>query len=418
MSSRRRATGARRRIAVPVILPGRPARPRMGVPAQGRLDLPRAPDHRSARAGRHAARHGMDRRGRHRASGATPTRRRASCASRTRSSAPPRSASVRERPPHRALQPRTSRCTATRPGELDGQADRESPTPTLPRRRRRRRAYAEDRARRAGASRPAAPPQDGSSSGTGHRPRGRSGGAVARNGVAAEDITEQKRAEEELQRLLRRARSGGRGVGGRVSGSLRCGGGGGRGEWRRVWGGRLGVRARGARAARARRAGADPRQRHRRHRLHARARFPALQPLSRGHVRRRAGRAGRAEHRAAVPFARRLGGGRRARLPRTSPGGRTTRSGCSGAATASSFRCRTRGRAHRPRRARAGVDLDLRRRHRRARGARMAAVLARRARARGRRAHRRAAGSQRARAAPRRPRRAHRPAQPRCWKTG
>ena len=106
-----------------------------------------------------------------------------------------------------------------------------------------------------------------------------------------------------------------------------------------------GARVGGTRAARARRAGADPRQRLGRHRFRAQPRDPALQPLPRGHGRRRSRRADRPEHREPVRLAHRLGGGRPARLLLDRrPAAPTTARRASAGATARTFMCRARGR--------------------------------------------------------------------------
>ena len=150
-----------------------------------------------------------------------------------------------------------------------------------------------------------------------------------------------------------------------------------------------GARVRGTRAARAGRAGADPRQRLGRHRLRAQPRDPALQPLPRGHGRRRPGRADRPEHREHLRLAHRLGGGRAARLCHHAAGRHLRRRGALSPPRRHHLHLPRARPAHRYRRGGPGVDLELRGRHRRARGGNARAAGARRAGPDPRQRHRR-----------------------------
>ena len=182
-----------------------PARRRVGGAAQGRLDLPRAPDRQGDQPDRHAAGHGLDRRGHHRA------RRHADEVARLlrEQEAILGTASVGivfvQGPAHRALQPALRGDVRLRArASCDGK-----PT-SLP--------YAEPSGLRAGG---AAYDADARAASTARRvePARRKDGSdvLGRAPTAArstrrirargsvwtvEDITEQKRAEEELQRVL------------------------------------------------------------------------------------------------------------------------------------------------------------------------------------------------------------------------
>ena len=189
-------------IAGPLLLGRAPARHRVGGEAQGRLDLRLPHDRQDARRRRPAAGHGVDRRGHHRA--AAPRRRGGAPVSRAGGdrSAPRRSASCSSRTGAScAATGATRRCTATRRASSRASRPRCS-TPT-PEDRQGERVY--EQLRRGGTARRVEQRKrkDGTvfwtrADGRAVDPHDPHKGSV----WTVEDVTEQRRAEDELQRVL------------------------------------------------------------------------------------------------------------------------------------------------------------------------------------------------------------------------